>query len=125
MPWMRVRAQHVAAVNAGDLEAALDVFAPDVAVMPPGQPVLQGAALRAWFTHVFANFSLQGFEIRPDAAAQYGNAIIEHGNWNATLQPKNGSPSQPVGGTYVTAYARLADGSVRLSETSSMACPGN
>jgi ketosteroid isomerase-like protein/quercetin dioxygenase-like cupin family protein len=110
----RVRAQHVAAVNAGDLEAALDIFAPDAAVMPPGQPVLQGAALRAWFTHVFANFSLRGFEIRPDAAEQYGNAVIEHGNWNATLQPKNGSPSQPVGGTYVTAYARLANGSVRV-----------
>ena len=110
----RVRAQHVAAVNAGDLEAALDIFAPDAAVMPPGQPVLQGAALRAWFTHVFANFSLRGFEVRPDAADQYGNAVIEHGNWNATLQPKNGSPSQPVGGTYVTAYARLANGSVRV-----------
>jgi ketosteroid isomerase-like protein len=109
-----VRARHVAAINAGDLEAALDIFAPDVAVMPPGQPALQGAALRAWYTHVFANFSLQGFEIRPVAAEQYGNAVIEHGNWIATLQPKNGSPSQPVGGTYVTAYARLADGSVRV-----------
>jgi len=110
----RVRAQHVAAVNAGDLEAALDIFAPDAAVMPPGQPALQGAALRAWFTHVFANFSLRGFDVRPDAADQHGNAVIEHGNWNATLQPKNGSPSQPVGGTYVTAYARLANGSVRV-----------
>jgi ketosteroid isomerase-like protein len=110
----RVRAQHVAAVNAGDLEAALDIFAPDAAVMPPGQPVLQGAALRAWFTHVFANFSLRGFEIRPEAADQYGNAVIEHGNWTATLEPRNGSPSQPVGGTYVTAYARLANGSVRV-----------
>ena len=110
----RVRAQHVAAVNAGDLEAALDIFAPDGAVMPPGQPVLQGAALRAWFTHVFANVSLRDFDVRPDAADQYGSAVIEHGNWNATLQPKNGSPSQPVGGTYVTAYARLANGSVRV-----------
>jgi ketosteroid isomerase-like protein len=110
----RVRAQHVAAVNAGDLEAALDIFAPDVAVMPPGQPVLQGASLRAWFTHMFENFSLRGFTIRPDSADQYGNAVIEHGNWHATLQPKNGSPSQPVGGTYVTAYARLANGSVRV-----------
>jgi quercetin dioxygenase-like cupin family protein/ketosteroid isomerase-like protein len=102
------------AVNAGDLEAALDIFAPDAAVMPPGQPVLQGAALRAWFTHVFANVSLRDFEVRPDAADHYGNAVIEHGNWNATLQPKNGSPSQPVGGTYVTAYARLANGRVRV-----------
>ena len=110
----RVRARHVAAINAGDLEAALDIFAPDVAVMPPGQPALQGAALRAWYTHVFGNFSLQSFEIRPDAAEQYGNAVIELGNWGATLQPKNGSPSQPVGGTYVTVYARHADGSVRV-----------
>jgi ketosteroid isomerase-like protein len=110
----RLRARHVAAINAGDLEAALDIFAPDVAVMPPGQPALQGAALRAWYTHVFGTFSLQGFEIRPDAAEQYGNAAIEHGNWGATLQPRNGSPSQPVSGTYVTAYARLADGSVRV-----------
>jgi ketosteroid isomerase-like protein/quercetin dioxygenase-like cupin family protein len=110
----RVRAQHVAAVNAGDIEAALDIFAPDVAVMPPGQPALQGATLRAWYTHVFSNFSLQGFELRPEAADQFGNAVIEHGNWNATLRPKNGSPSQPVGGTYVTVYARVADGSVRV-----------
>src|SRR4030095_11475333 len=46
-----VRARHVAAINAGDLDAALEIFAPDAAVMPPGQPVLQGPALRAWFTH--------------------------------------------------------------------------
>jgi quercetin dioxygenase-like cupin family protein/ketosteroid isomerase-like protein len=110
----QIRSQHVAAVRAGDLEAALSVFAPEAAVMPPGQPALQGAALRAWFTHVFANFSLQAFEIRPDASEQYGNAVLEHGNWTATLQPKNGSPSQPVGGTFVTAYARLPDGSVRV-----------
>jgi ketosteroid isomerase-like protein len=40
--------------------------------------------------------------------------VIEHGNWTATLRPKNGSPAQPVRGTYVTAYARLADGRVRV-----------
>jgi quercetin dioxygenase-like cupin family protein/ketosteroid isomerase-like protein len=110
----QIRAQHVAAINAGDLERALDIFAPDAALMPPGHPALRGAGLRAWFTHVFANFSFQSFEIRPEAAEQYGNAIIEHGNWSATAQFKNGSPGQPVGGTYVTAYARLADGSVRV-----------
>jgi ketosteroid isomerase-like protein/quercetin dioxygenase-like cupin family protein len=110
----RIRTEHVAAVNAGDIDAALSIFAPDVAVMPPGRPVLQGAALRTWYTEVFENFSLRGFDIRPDAVDEFGNAVIEHGNWNATLQPKNGSPSQPVGGTYVTAYARVADGSVRV-----------
>jgi quercetin dioxygenase-like cupin family protein/ketosteroid isomerase-like protein len=111
----RVRTQHVAAVNAGDVDAALAVFAPDVAVMPPGQPALQGSSLRAWYTHMFANFSVQEFGIRPDAVEQYGSAVIEHGNWSATLLPRNGSPRQPVGGTYVTTYARLADGSVRVT----------
>jgi len=119
-----VRARHVAAINAGDLEAALDIFAPDAAVMPPGQPALHGPSLRAWFTHVFANFSLQGFEIRADAVEQSGNTAIEHGSWSATLQPKNGSPSQPVGGTYLTTYARLADGSVRVTRDIFNGMPG-
>jgi quercetin dioxygenase-like cupin family protein/ketosteroid isomerase-like protein len=110
----RIRAQHIAAVNAGDIGAALGIFATDVAVMPPGQPALQGASLREWFTYVFSNFTLEGFGLRPDAVEQYGNAAIEHGTWSATLQPRNGSPSQPVGGTYLTVYARLADGSVRV-----------
>jgi ketosteroid isomerase-like protein/quercetin dioxygenase-like cupin family protein len=111
----RVRARHVAAINAGDTEAAVDVFAVDATVMPAGQPALQGAAaLRDWFAHVFANVTLQGFEIRPDAVEQYGDAAIEHGHWKATLQPKSGSPGAPVGGTYMTTYARLADGHIRV-----------
>jgi len=110
----RVRARHVAAVNAGDLEAALDVFAPEAVVLPPGQPALRGATLRAWFSQVFANFSLQGFALQPEAIERYGDALIEHGRWDATLQPRDGSSPQPAGGTYLTAYARLADGSVRV-----------
>ena len=110
----QLRAQHIAAVAAGDVEAALAVFAPDATVMPPGQPILRGDALRGWYTYAFANFRFSGFDIRPDAVEQHGSAVvIEHGMWSATLEPKNGSPSRPVGGNYVTTYARLADGSVK------------
>ena len=108
-----LRAQHIAAVAAGDVEAALAVFAPGATVMPPGQPPLQGDALRGWFTHAFAAFTFSGFDIRPLGVAQHGNAVIEHGTWSATLQPKDGSPGRPVGGTYATTYARLADGSIK------------
>lgn len=110
----RVRARHVAAVNAGDVEAALGIYAAGAAVMPPGQPILSGASLRAWFTHVFTNFTLQDFEIRPEAAKPQGDGVIEHGTWSATVHAKGGSPGQPVGGTYVTAYERSADGTVRV-----------
>jgi hypothetical protein len=39
---------------------------------------------------------------------------FEHGNWKATYQPKDGSPGLPASGTYLTVYARLSDGSVRM-----------
>jgi ketosteroid isomerase-like protein/quercetin dioxygenase-like cupin family protein len=119
-----VRARHIAAVNAGDVEAALEIYAPDAAVMPSGQPILNRALLRAWFTHVFTNFSLQKFEIRPDAAEQHGDTVIEHGKWSATLHPRNGSPSQRVGGTYLSVYGRLADGTVRVTRDIFNGMPG-
>jgi len=119
-----VRARHVAAINAGDIEAALEIFAPDAAVMPPGQPVLQGPSLRAWYTQVFTHFRLQDFEIRPNAAEQHGDVLLEHGNWSAALQPRDGSPGQPVGGTYLTTYGRLADGRVRVTRDIFNGMPG-
>ena len=120
----RVRARHVAAINAGDLEAALEIFAPDAAVMPPGQPPLAGPSLRAWMSAVLGNFTLQGFDLRPRAVEQHGNVVIEHGTWTATFKPKNGSTEQPAGGTYLTTYARLADGSVRVTRDIFNGLPG-
>jgi ketosteroid isomerase-like protein len=61
----QTRDQHVAAVNAGDAEAATGVFGPAGVFLPPGQPALEGTpAIRAWFTHVFANFRVQGFGLQ-------------------------------------------------------------
>ena len=120
----QIRARHVAAVNAGDLEAALDIFDADAAVMPPGQPVLSRASLRDWYTQVFASVRLEGFELRPNAVEPYGRAAIEHGTWSATLHPRDGSPSQQAGGTYLTAYARQADGSVRVTRDMFHGMPG-
>ena len=86
------RNQHVAAVNAGDADAATGLFTPDAVFLPPGQPALAGtAAIRQWFTHVFTAFRVMEFGLE-----------------------KDGSPALPVGGTYLTVYARLADGSARM-----------
>jgi quercetin dioxygenase-like cupin family protein/ketosteroid isomerase-like protein len=120
----RVRARHIAAVNAGDVDATLAVFASDACVMAPGQPVLQGASLRSWFTSLFAAYAVEGFDLRPDAAEESRNTVIEHGTWAARLQPKNESASQPVGGTYLVTYARLADGDVRVTHDAFNGLPG-
>jgi ketosteroid isomerase-like protein len=121
----QARDQHVAAVNDGDVEAAINLFGPKAIFLPPGQPALEGTpAIRAWFTHVFANFRVQGFGLQPGTVEQHGDVMIEHGNWKATFQPKDGAPGLPAGGTYLTVYARLSDGSVRMIRDTFNGMPG-
>lgn len=121
----QTRDQHIAAVNAGDAEAATDVFGPEGVFLPPGQPALEGIpAIRAWFTQVFAMFNIQGFGLQPGAVEQRGDIMIEHGSWKAMFQPKDGSPGLPGAGTYLTVYARLSDGSVRIIRDTFNGLPG-
>lgn len=119
-----VRAQHIAAVNAGDLAAAVGIFAPDATLMPPGQPLLRGEAIRDWFAGMFAQVRLEGFSLRPESVDQHGDATLEHGVWRATLHPTNGAPGQVVGGSYLTAYQRLADGRTRVTRDIFTGLPG-
>jgi uncharacterized protein (TIGR02246 family) len=121
----QTREQHVAAVNAGDVEAATHLFAPDAIFLPPGQPSLEGtAAINAWFTQVFASLRVQGFTLQPGALEECGDIAIEHGSWNAIFAPRDGSAGMPTGGTYLTVYARLADGSVRMIRDTFNGLPG-
>jgi uncharacterized protein (TIGR02246 family) len=111
----QIRRRHMTAVNAGDVDGAANLFAADGVFLPPGQPAIAGAAgIRAWFAEVFANIRVQGFAIQPADVQTYGDALVEHGTWSATFHPRNGAQALPGGGTYVTVYARVADGSVRV-----------
>lgn len=121
----RTRDQHIAAVNAGDVEAAISLFAPEAIFLPPGQPALTDiAAIRGWFTHVFANFRIQDFGLRPDAVEPHGDVVIEDGGWKAIFQPRDGSPALTAGGTYLTVYTRLANGDARILRDTFNGLPG-
>jgi ketosteroid isomerase-like protein len=110
-----VRDQHIAAVNAGDVEASVNQFAPDGVFLPPGAPALNGAAaMRGWFTQVFGMFRVQGFDLQTGGIEQFGTVAIEHGNWSATFQPRDGSPARTAGGTYLTVYVQQPDGSALI-----------
>ncbi len=109
----RVRARHVVAYHCGDPKQPSRFFGARRGGDAAGQPALAGPSLRAWMSAVLGNFTLQGFDLRPSAVEQHGNVVIEHGTWTATFTAKNGLTGQPAGGTYLTTYARLADGSVR------------
>jgi len=121
----RARDQHIAAVNAGDVEAAITLFAPGGILLPPGQPAVTDiVAIRGWFTHVFSNFRLEGFGIQPDAVEPHGDVMIENGSWKAILQPRDGAPALPAGGTYLTVYTRLANGDARILRDTFNGLPG-
>lgn len=120
-----VRREHVAAVNGGDAEAAARLFGPDAVLLPPGEPALEGIrAIHGWFTYVFGRFNINGFRLQPGGIEQIGDATIEHGSWEAMFQPKGGSQELPAGGTYLTLYARLSDGSVRMIRDTFNGLPG-
>ena len=111
----QTRNEHIAAVNGGDVEASVNQVTPDGVFLPPGAPAMNGAAaMRGWFTQVFGMFRVQGFNIQPAAVEQFGAIAIEHGNWSATFQPKDGSSAKAGGGTYLTVYQQQPDGSVRI-----------
>jgi uncharacterized protein (TIGR02246 family) len=122
----QTRERHIAAVNAGDAEAATNLFAPEGVFLPPGQPSLTGtAAIRGWFDGVFANFSVQGFNIKPGGLEERSDIAIEHGTWNANFTPRDGaSRVLPAGGTYLTVYARLADGRAQIIRDTFNGMPG-
>jgi ketosteroid isomerase-like protein len=121
----QTRKGHVAAVNAGDVEASVSQFAPDGVFLPPGAPALHGAmAMRGWFTQVFGMFRILGFNLQPGGVEQFGTIAIEHGNWSATFQPRDASPAQAGGGTYLTVYQQQPDGSARILRDTFNGLPG-
>jgi mannose-6-phosphate isomerase-like protein (cupin superfamily)/ketosteroid isomerase-like protein len=121
----RIRQKHMAAVNGGDGATAAGLFASDATFMPPGVSPLEGAgAIRGWFDTLFANVRLHDFRVDPTGQQSIDGLHIEHGTWSATFQPKDRSAISPVGGTYMTTYARTADGTVRITRDIFNGLPG-
>lgn len=120
----RTRDAHVAAVNGGSVEAAASLFDDSAIFLPPGQSVLEGPAIRGWFTYVFTNFAIRDFALQPGELSEHGDMAIEHGIWTATFLPKNGGSEISAGGTYLTVYVRKADGSARIARDCFNGLPG-
>lgn len=121
----QIRRQHIAAVNEGDADASTNLFASDGILLPPGQPAVEGtAAIRGWFQSIFASFRVQGFNLQSVGIDSRGDLAIEHGSWSGTFVAKDGATSLPGGGTFLTVYERLANGSVRVIRDSFNGMPG-
>ncbi|MFQ5962467.1 MAG: YybH family protein [Candidatus Methylomirabilales bacterium] len=87
----RVRETHDAAVNAGDLEAYLAVFAEDAVLMPPNEPpVLGKEATRAWGQGLFSQFSFE--------ETMSSEEVVVAGDWGFDRGTYTIRPTPKVGG---------------------------
>ena len=101
------------AMNTGDLDAVLDLYEPDAAVVSqPGQVVTGTAAIRAALGGFLA--MQPRFELRPRQVLQTGDLALLLTEWTMQARGPDGSPVA-MGGTTSDVVRRQADGSWRFA----------
>lgn len=108
-----VRAQEVAAINAGDTTFAH--ASADIVMMPPGEPAVVGiAAARGWLQAFMAEFTAD-LTYATDDFVVSGDWAIEHYAGNITLTPVGGGDTMPEALKGIHIYRRQADGSWKIT----------
>jgi len=111
----RVRAAHVAALNAGDAEAWAAQFTDDGVQMPPNAPVNVGRTMiGSWSQHFLNQFRVQ-FSLAVDEVRVLGEWAFERGGYTISLDPKAGGPAMQDIGKYITVYQRKAGDTWRMA----------
>ena len=101
------------AMNAGDLDAVMDLYEPDATVVPqPGQVVAGTDAIREVMSGFLA--MKPRFELRPRQVLVTGDVALLMSEWTMQATGPDGSPVQMTGTTSDVAR-RQADGSWRVA----------
>jgi uncharacterized protein (TIGR02246 family) len=107
----KVRAAHVAALNAGDAETWAAQFTDDGVQMPPNAPANTGRKMiRSWSQGMLDHFRTQ-FALTVDEVRVYGEWAFERGGYTISLHPKGGGSPMEDTGKYITVYQRKTEDS--------------
>ena len=107
----RLRATHVAALNANDAAGWTATFAEDAVQLPPIGPINTGiAAIGAFNERFMAMFAVSSFDITPMELQVHGDVAIEHGEYTIVLTPQGAPAGMSDSGKYITTYRRTDDG---------------
>jgi ketosteroid isomerase-like protein len=98
---VRIAHEWLAAVNAGDVQGALALTAPDVTLIGPRGAAHGHEVLRAWMGHAGA-----AFQTRETFAAGENVVVAQHGVWRDVETGEIGGEAN------VATRFRIADGSV-------------
>jgi uncharacterized protein (TIGR02246 family) len=104
----RVRAAHVAALNAGDVKAWAAQFTDDGVQMPPNAPDNVGRTMIGSWSGAFLNQFRVQFALAVDEVHVFGEWAFERGGYTISLDPKAGGPPMQDIGKYITVYQRKA-----------------
>ena len=93
-----VRDRYIAAVNDGDLDVLMALWAEDGTLSPPGQPSAEGKeAIRGWYQGMFRRADAD-VDITSVESRVAGDWAFDRGTFTMKLAPKGPSPS-PQGAT--------------------------
>ncbi len=106
----RVRAAHVAAVNAGDVAGWVDAFADDGVQMPPNYQTMRGKdMIRAWAQGFLSAFQAE-FTLHVEEVQIADHWAFERGTYAITLRPGAGEGTIHDNGKHITIYQQQRDG---------------
>jgi len=102
----RARDSHIAALNAGDADAWVSLFAEDGVQMPPNAPANVGkGSIAKWSVGLLNAFRVQ-FGLTVDEVRVLGDWAFERGAYTINLASAAGGPSMQDNGKYITIYRK-------------------
>ncbi len=102
----------MAAVNAGNVDAVVGLYASDAVLLPPSAPALRGRnAIRAFWGGLLKAYTLK-FEVGSDTVEGRGDLAYNVGHYRFTAVPKErASPGMADEGKFVEILKKQPDGS--------------
>jgi uncharacterized protein (TIGR02246 family) len=104
----------LSAVNAGDVDRVLAVWAEDGVMMPPHHPSVEGRdQLASYFRNLFSQFRFE-FVFTSSAIQIEGDLAVERVTYTASALPLAGGPPLGDAGKGLHVYGRQRDGTWKL-----------
>ena len=108
--------REIAMFSSGDLTQVSAIFAPDVVVMPPNEPAIQGRdALESWANGIHEQFTVEGRYANSDVSVS-GDLAVHRFTGELSMTSKAGGEamSETIKGLHV--LRRQADGSWLITQ---------
>jgi uncharacterized protein (TIGR02246 family) len=105
----------VAADNARELNRVIDFYAPDAALLPPGECAVIGVdAIRARYEKLFARYD-PAITTEIEDVTQVGDTVCVRGQNGGRLRGREGVPDRDLEDAYLMLLRRQKDGGWRIS----------